>query len=211
MLEYTASGSDTFHLAFWSNLSDFAAESSSREVEKRYGSKLKPKALEAQKNAVERTARFYGGLTSRDGLEGREAGQWNLGVKEEEVTRVRSTLVSSKIVVASLPVSGTCQERNNSSWINATLKVDLNGSISLFVLSTDHTFEEHETEPQVIWLWSPVLAGPIKIVRKSLRVYAAEAQSTSNDEADGGAYATPMPAKVLDILVKSGEKVEEGE
>jgi biotin carboxyl carrier protein len=79
------------------------------------------------------------------------------------------------------------------------------------VLSTDHTFEEHETEPQVLWLWSPALAGPIQIVRKSLRVYAAEAQSTSNDEADGGAYATPMPAKVLDILVKSGEKVEEGE
>lgn len=241
MVEYKGAGAGadstaTFDLSLWMNLSEFAGEAAAEEVTKRYGSKLKPKALEAQKNNARKTAGYYGALPNRDGLEGRKLGEWNLGVKEEDVTRIRSTLISSDVSVASLPISATRKPEGNNRWINASMKVELNGSMALYVMSTDHSFEEHETGPQgksilkipllqkgvdtyslhplrstVAWLWSPTLAGPIKVVRKCLRVYADEVQVADEDEAAKGAFVTPMPAKVLQLMVKEGEKVEAGQ
>ncbi|KAI3484650.1 hypothetical protein L1887_52169 [Cichorium endivia] len=213
MVEYDGSNGD-YNLKIWTNHSSQAVQKAENRIKEKYGgSKSKSKALAAELKASRATAKFYGSLPTRDGLEGRARGDWQLGVQQSEVHQVRSTLLtSSQVQLSSLPATtGAHLATGRARWATATLSLEIDGITSTHVLATDHSFQDHETSAQTAWVWSYRLCGPIKVVRHGMRTYALANQSSDDSAASKAAYVTPMPAKILKILVEDNADVEAGQ
>lgn len=212
MVEYDGSNGE-YILKLWTNHSSQATQEAEERIKDKYGSKAKPKALAAQLKAARATTKFYGSLPTRNGLEGRAKGEWQLGVDQTDIFLVRSTLLtSSQVQLSSLPATTHANlATGRARWATASLSLEIDGITSTHVLATDHTFQDHENSAQTAWVWSSPLCGPIKVVRHGMRAYALANQSADGSGASNSAYVTPMPAKVLKILVEDKAKVEAGQ
>lgn len=212
MVEYDGSHGE-YELKMWINGSDQAVQVAEEQIKDKLGSKARSKALAAQLKAVRASTKFYGSLPTRNGLEGRAQGEWQLGVQRSDVHCVRSTLLtSSQVQLSSLPATTRSHlATGRARWATATLALEIDGITSTHVLATDHSFQDHENSAQTAWVWSSRLCGPVKVVRHGMRTYALANQSSDDSVASQSAYVTPMPAKILKILVQDQATVEPGQ
>ncbi|GAC94357.1 hypothetical protein PHSY_001928 [Pseudozyma hubeiensis SY62] len=212
MVEYDGSHGE-YELKMWINESSQAAQAAEERIKDKLGSKAKPKVLAAQLKAARASTKFYGSLPTRNGLEGRAQGEWQLGVQSSEVHCLRSKLLtSSQVQLSSLPATTRSHlATGRARWATATLALEIDGITSTHILATDHSFQDHENGAQTAWVWSSQLCGPIKVVRHGMRTYALANQSLDDSAASKSAYVTPMPAKILKILVENQATVEPGQ
>ncbi len=148
------------------------------------------------------TARFYASLLSRAGTEGRDddgAGgkkSWPLGVAPDETHTVRVAARSVQVH------SQRAFDAASPGWVNGTVRYELTtgtgtgtadgaGSSAartgLAVISSDESWAAHEDSSQGAWIWSPELAGQVRVVRRALRVYAGrleEGQSAGGSDGE---------------------------
>lgn len=212
MVEYDGANGE-YELKIWHNQSTDAVQAAEKRIKEKYSAKAQPKALAAQLKASRASTKFYSSLPTRNGLEGRTNGEWQLGVQPGEMHHVRSTLLtSSQVQLSSLPATTKSHlATGRARWATATLSLEIDGITSTHVLATDHSFQDHETSAQTAWVWSSRLCGPIKVVRHGMRTYALANQSSDDSTASKSAYVTPMPAKILKILVEDKADVEAGQ
>ena len=219
-------------LRIWNNLSEQAAVAAEAHVKAKFGgggeSEKKQKQNEKTEKkqqlalkAVTSSARIYGALRHRDGLEGRKKGEWQFGVKDSAVTTIRSELLDSQLTMAHPPrAPGASANANGSNsaepWVTAQLTLSVDGLRSSYVVATDNTYASHESSAQTAWVWCPPLCGAIRVTRRGVRLLAADAMAKAEKQLlNGGAevaeYITPMPAKILQVLVEPNQAVDAGQ
>ena len=169
----TDGGSEAFEVRLWRN-------EQAQEIEKKVakgllekakkkagGEKMSPTAtFVGQRSAA--TARYYASLPSRVGIEGRDdnAKGWPFGVP---ASSIQNATVRSR----SVELSPQRALDGKAEWVTGSVRYEIDGRHQrLAVLSSDESWNQHEDGSQGAWIWVPALAGQVKVVRRSLRVYA---------------------------------------
>lgn len=183
MLEYVPGGGDTFELRMWSNTADKTEETvlatQLERAKQKKGSKAKATPTLTQERAAA-VARYYASRPTRAGVEGRESSsKWAFGVQPDVVFRTNVSVVDAELSVHA-------SAGHNQRWAHGTLRLEVAGRTTTHVLASDETFDAPDSGAQTAWSWVTALAGPVKVVRRSMLVYAGRLDSaTAGAVADG--------------------------
>ncbi|KDN53481.1 hypothetical protein K437DRAFT_230773 [Tilletiaria anomala UBC 951] len=184
------------------------------------------------------TARYYASLPSRAGVEGRPAvsdevkadskgrpkASWPFGVAPDAVQRVRVTVRPNGASIGP-ELTHVRALDGAAQWLNGAVRYEVQllselpevssttpSTTHFSVLASDEHFEAHEECSQFAWLWLPAIAGQVKVIRRSLRVYAGRLEEgQAAGSADESTYSTPMPCRILHLIAKDGQSVKPGE
>jgi biotin carboxyl carrier protein len=98
------------------------------------------------------------------------------------------------------------------TWLNGTINPDdSNGQETTFVVDAAMFAGLKAGDPSLVQVWPGNAAGLGDRQSYAFHVPAPDFTSTAAGGKGGGAVKAPMPGKVLKIMVKEGDKVEEGQ